>query len=49
MKNEGLRDHTRGEMHNPGWNPSGKDEKSKKKVFGGRDSFSVEEKWERMC
>ena len=37
MKNEGLRDHTRGEVHNLGRNPSGKDEKSKKRVFGGRE------------
>ena len=33
MKNEGLRDHTRGETQDLGRNPSGEDEKSKKRVF----------------
>ena len=33
MKKERLRDHTRGEMHNLGQNPSGEDENSKKRVF----------------
>ena len=34
MKKEGLRDHTKGEMHNLGQNPSKEDEKSEKRVFG---------------
>ena len=37
MKNEGLRDHNRGEMHKLGRNPSGEDEKSEKRVFGEGD------------
>ena len=37
MKNEGLRDHTRGELHRLGQNPSGEDEKSEKRVFGDGD------------
>ena len=53
MKNEGLRDHTRGEMHNLGRNPSGKDEKSKKRVFGGREiaflSRRNEKEWIWFC
>ena len=49
MKNEGLRDHTKGEMHYLGRNPSGEDEKSEKRVFGERerDSFSVKRDMKR--
>ena len=43
MKKEGLRDHTRGEMHNLGQNPNGEDEKSKKRVFWRwKDNFYQE-------
>ena len=37
MKKEGLKDHTRGEKHNLGQNPSGEGEGSEGRVFGGRE------------
>ena len=47
IKKEGLRDHTRGEMHKLGQNPSREDEKSEKRVLRERErererDFSVE-------
>ena len=37
MREERLEDHTKGEKHNLGQNPSGEGERSKGKVFGERE------------
>ena len=53
MKNEGLRDHTKWEMHNLGWKPSGEGERVEGKVFGkGEKNFLSrrnEKEWIWLC